>query len=71
MDHLFPDHLFQAIPSVWLLMVVIAFSIYGLGKGADWLIDGAVSFARRLGVTPITPSAKSFLRKINNSEGRA
>lgn len=38
--------------SVWLALVLIIIASVGLAKGADWLVDGAVGIAKKLGISP-------------------
>ncbi len=38
--------------SVWLALVLIIIASIGLAKGADWLVDGAVGIANKLGISP-------------------
>jgi len=55
--HLFCDenalqHVFSGIPSIILLLILVL-SIIVLSKGADWMIDGVVAFARRTGLPKV------------------
>jgi len=55
--HLFCDetslqHVFSGIPSIILLLILVL-SIIILSKGADWMIDGVVAFARRTGLPKV------------------
>lgn len=47
---------FTAFP-LWGLLLAIAFTVFLLSKGADWMIDGAVSLALRTGLPKIVIGA--------------
>ena len=39
--------------SLWWAILLLPVGICALVKGADWLVDGAVAAAERLGMTPL------------------
>lgn len=56
MDHLIPQAWFDSLPQGWLLLVVVL-STGVLGKGADWLVDGASGLAYRMGMPKVIVGA--------------
>lgn len=56
MEHLIPDAPFVTLP-VAVLLGITACAMWGLAKGADWLVDGASELAQRLGVPKIVVGA--------------
>jgi cation:H+ antiporter len=55
-EHLIPTEWFTGQPQ-WVLLVVAAFAVYVLGKGADWLVDGASGLAYRMGISKVIVGA--------------
>ena len=49
MEYLLPEHLFEALATPWLLLIIVI-SLLVVGKGADIMVDGAVGLASRLGM---------------------
>lgn len=56
MEHLIPDALVSGLPQ-WQLLVLSALAIAVLGKGADWLVEGASGLAYRLGISKVIVGA--------------
>ncbi len=56
MEHLIPDHWFAGQPQ-WALLLIAALAIYVLGRGADWLVDGASGVAYRMGISKVIVGA--------------
>lgn len=56
MEHLIPQCWFDPIPT-GLLLVTTAIAIALLVKGADWLVEGAVSLAYRFGISKVIVGA--------------
>jgi cation:H+ antiporter len=55
-EHLIPDAWFAGRPQ-WILLGVAAVAVWILGKGADWLVDGASGLAYRLGISKVIVGA--------------
>ncbi len=51
-----PGELYAGFP-LWGLLLAIAFTVFLLSKGADWMIDGAVGLALRTGLPKIVIGA--------------
>lgn len=56
MEHLIPDHWFAGLAQLPLLLIGAA-SLAVLGKGADWLVDGASGVAYRAGLSKVIVGA--------------
>lgn len=56
MEHLIPAHWFHGLSQLALLAIAAA-SIAVLGKGADWLVEGAAGLARRAGISKLIVGA--------------
>ena len=56
MEHLIPQAWFDDLAQVWLL-VIAAVSVAVLGKGADWLVEGASGLAYRIGMSKVIVGA--------------
>lgn len=56
MEHLIPQQWFLGQPQ-WLLLVIAVVAIATLGKGADWLVDGASGIAYRMGIPKVIVGA--------------
>ena len=56
MEHLIPIEWFEPLAQGWLLAVVIG-AMLVLGKGADWLVDGASGIAYRIGMPKVIVGA--------------
>ncbi len=56
MEHLIPQEWFEALGQGWLLVVAVG-AMLVLGKGADWLVDGASGLAYRVGMPKIIVGA--------------
>ena len=52
MEQLIPDASFAVMPQFMLIVVTVA-ATWFLIKGADWLVDGAVEMANRLGIPKV------------------
>lgn len=56
MEHLIPDAWFQGLAQ-WQLLLIAAFAVGALCKGADWLVDGASGLAYRFGISKVIVGA--------------
>jgi cation:H+ antiporter len=56
LEHLIPQAWFIGQPQ-WLLLIVMAIAAGALGKGADWLVDGASGIAYRMGISKVIVGA--------------
>jgi cation:H+ antiporter len=56
MEHLIPTAWFTGAPQ-WGLLLTSAIAIALLGKGADWLVDGASGLAYRMGISKVIVGA--------------
>jgi cation:H+ antiporter len=56
MEHLIPTTWFTGAPQ-WGLLLTSAIAIALLGKGADWLVDGASGLAYRMGISKVIVGA--------------
>jgi cation:H+ antiporter len=56
MEHLIPTAWFTGAPQ-WGLLLTSAVAIALLGKGADWLVDGASGLAYRMGISKVIVGA--------------
>lgn len=52
MEHLIPQDWFVDL-SVPVLLVIVALSVAALGKGADWVVEGASGLAMRAGIPKV------------------
>ncbi|PIE04034.1 MAG: sodium:calcium antiporter [Spirochaetales bacterium] len=52
LNHQALETVFAGLP-LWMLLLIVAVTITVLSKGADWMIDGAVSLALRTGMSQI------------------
>ena len=52
LDHLLPDTLFTPLPA-WGLVLAAVVGLAVLGRGADWLIEGATDLAMRAGLPKV------------------
>jgi cation:H+ antiporter len=55
-EHLIPDSLVQGLVQ-WQLLLIAAVAVAVLGKGADWLVDGASGIAYRMGMSKVIVGA--------------
>jgi len=56
MEHLIPDTLVRGLAQ-WQLLGIAAIAVAVLGRGADWLVDGASGAAYRLGMSKVIVGA--------------
>ena len=56
MEHFIPQAWFTGQPQ-WLLLIVTAIAVAALGKGADWLVEGASGIAYRMGISKVIVGA--------------
>lgn len=56
MEHLIPHTWFQGLAQ-WQLLLIGAFAVGALCKGADWLVDGASGLAYRFGISKVIVGA--------------
>ena len=56
MEYLIPERLVLGLPQ-WQLLLMSAVAILALGKGADWLVDGASGLAYRFGISKVIVGA--------------